>query len=139
MFRTALPGRVSGALSGLAAADYVTGTKVNTTRWSIYNGTGSQGLGLRRPSHVTVFIHFGSSQHDVIHSASGTQWHKILMEWTPSAMRIHRDGTLIRTITDASRTPDARHHVAMQLEAVKNSMSSTARMYVEYIRIFRRV
>ena len=54
-------------------------------------------------------------------------------------MRIYRDGVLARTITDVAAIPDSRHHLAIQLDAVKNWMSSTVRMYVEYVRIYRRV
>jgi beta-glucanase (GH16 family) len=204
----------------LADADYFTGSTVNTTRWSVYNGTGNQGHGVRRPSQVTVgngrliitarmvngvlysggianrtnrsygrfeflvrtdadpsaatsgtvltwpqsgsmyrdgendiyetgsyadrnpfysFIHYSSGQFNMIHYASATQWHKMVLEWSPSAMRIYRDSTLVRTITDATRIPDAKHHLSIQLDAIKSSMSGTVRMYVEYVRIYRRV
>jgi beta-glucanase (GH16 family) len=205
----------------LASADYFSGTKVDLTRWSVYNGTGNQGHGLRRPAQVTVsngrlvitarmingvlysgglahrtnraygrfefqvrtdadpsaatsgtiltwpesgsllrdgendiyetgaasgrnpfysFIHFGGTQqYNVVHAASATQWHTMVLDWDPSVMRIYRDGVLARTITNTSAIPDSRHHLAIQLDAVKNWMSSTVRMYVEYVRIYRRV
>ena len=205
----------------LASADYFTGTKVDLTRWNVYNGPGNQGHGLRRPAQVTVsngrlvitarmingvlnsgglahrtnraygrfeflvrtdadpsaatsgailtwpesgslwrdgendiyetgsaadrnpfysFIHFGGNlQYNIVHYASATQWHKMVLEWEPSAMRIYRDGILARTITDVAAIPDSRHHLTIQLDAVKNWMSSSVRMYVEYVRIYRRV
>jgi beta-glucanase (GH16 family) len=204
----------------LADADYFTGSTLSSARWSVYNGSGYRGNGVRRPSQVAVsngqlvitarmvngvlssgglanrtnraygrfefvvrtdadpseatagvvltwpesgsalrdgendiyetgsyadrnpfysFIHFGTQQYNVIHYANGTQWHKMVLEWEPNAMRIYRDGALIRTITDASRIPDARHHLCIQLDAYKTWMSSTVRMYLEYVRIYRRV
>jgi beta-glucanase (GH16 family) len=205
----------------LASADYFSGTRVDLTRWYVYNGIGNQGHGLRRPAQVTVsngrlvitarmingvlnsgglahrtnraygrfeflartdadpsaatsgailtwpesgslwrdgendiyetgsaadrnpfysFIHFGGNlQYNIVHYASATQWHKMVLEWEPSVMRIYRDGILVRTITNASAIPDSRHHLTIQLDAVKNWMSSTVRMYVEYVRIYRRV
>lgn len=210
----------AGAAWQLASADYFTGTKLDAAQWSVYNGVGNQGHGVRRPAQVTLsngslvitarmingvlhsgglahrtnraygrfeflvrtdadpsaatsatvltwpesanpirdgendiyetgsysdrnpfysFIHFGTQQYNVIHYADGTQWHRMVLEWEPSAMRVYRDGTLIRTITNAATIPDSRHHLAIQLDAVKSSMSSTVRMYVEYVRIYRRV
>lgn len=215
----ALPA-TAGAAWQLSSADYFTGTKLDTTKWSAYNGTGNQGYGVRRPAQVTLsngrlvltarmingvlhsgglahrtnraygrfeflvrtdadpsaatsgtiltwpesgnmlrdgendiyetgskstrnpfysFIHFGTQQYNVIHYASATQWHRMVLEWEPSAMRVYRDGALIRTITNAAAIPDSRHHLAIQLDAVKSWMSSTVRMYVEYVRIYRRV
>jgi len=214
------PAAPASAAWQLASADYFSGTKVDLTRWSVYNGTGNQGHGLRRPAQVTVsngrlvitarmingvlnsgglahrtnraygrfefqartdadpsaatsgtiltwpesgsllrdgendiyetgsassrnpfysFIHFGTQQYNVIHGASATQWHKMVLDWEPTVMRIYRDGVLVRTITNTSAIPDSRHHLAIQLDAVKNWMSSTVRMYVEYVRIYRRV
>jgi beta-glucanase (GH16 family) len=84
------------------------------------------------------FIHFSKGQYNLTHAASATAWHVMVMEWDPKTLRIYRDGRLIRSITDASRITDARHHLAIQLDAVKRSMRGRVRMYVEYVRIYRR-
>jgi hypothetical protein len=60
------------------------------------------------------------------------------MEWEPSAIRIYRDGALVWTLTDANAIPDVAHHMAIQLDAFKQSMSGTVRMQVDWIKIYKR-
>jgi beta-glucanase (GH16 family) len=91
----------------------------------------------RRPFYG--FIHFPGGQFSLLHDADASQWHTMVMEWSPSYMSIYRDGTLARRITDTSRIPDSYHHLAMAIDALKSSMSGTVRMYVEYAQIYRRV
>ena len=86
------------------------------------------------------FVHYGSTnkQYYFTHNADGTQWHTMAMEWEPTAIRIYRDGTLVWTLTDANAIPDVAHHLAIQLDAFKQSMSGTVRLQVDWIRIYKR-
>lgn len=84
------------------------------------------------------FVHFGTQQYNVVHRANGTRWHKMVMTWGPRAIRIYRDGRRIRKITDVAAIPDSRHHLAIQLDAVKGTMTGVVRMYVDDVRIYRR-
>jgi Glycosyl hydrolases family 16 len=206
----------------LVQSDDFNGTAVDTTKWSIYSGTGNAGYGLRAASALSVgsglltitaqmlngslvsggitnrfsqaygrfefrvrtdpdpslatsgvvltwpqsgnwpvdgendiyettldadrtpvrsFVHYGATnqQYWFMHTGlDGTQWHTMAMEWEPSAIRIYRDGVLDWTVTDASAIPDVAHHLSIQLDAFKQSMTGTVRLQVDWIRIYKR-
>jgi hypothetical protein len=87
------------------------------------------------------FIHYGATnkQYWFHHTgADGTQWHTMAMEWEPSAIRIYRDGALVWTVTDTVAIPDVAHHLAIQLDAFKGSMTGTVRLQVDWVRIYKR-
>jgi len=91
----------------------------------------------RNPYHT--FIHYGAnnSQYHFQHNADGSQWHTMAMEWDASAIRIYRDGALVWTLTDANAIPDVAHHLCIQLDAFRTSMSGTVRMYVDWVKIYQ--
>ncbi len=84
------------------------------------------------------FIHFGRRQYNMQHRVDAAQWHDMVMEWEPRWLRIYRDGTLVRTITDPGHIPHTPHHLVVQLDAVSHRLSTPVRMYVDYVRIYRR-
>ena len=100
---------------------------------------------LRSPgdrSEFYSFIHepFGSV-HDqvfVVHRADASQYHTMVMEWTPEWMTIERDGQIIKTIieNDDDLIPDVPHHVAMQLDAWDHELPSPVWMNVDYIKVW---
>lgn len=100
-------------------------TLLNTTRNPLY-----------------TFIHYGnssSSQKYFIHEGvDGSQWHHFAMEWEPTALRIYHDGALVWTVTDMYAIPDVAHHLVMQLDAFKPSLSGTVRLQVDDVRIYAR-
>lgn len=87
------------------------------------------------------FIHYDATnkqywfRHEGI---DGTQWHTMAMEWEPSAIRIYRDGALVWTVTDTAAIPDVAHHMAIQLDAFKPTMTGTVRLQVDWVRIYKR-
>jgi beta-glucanase (GH16 family) len=87
------------------------------------------------------FIHYDATnkqywfRHEGI---DGTQWHTMAMEWEPSAIRIYRDGALVWTVTDTAAIPDVAHHMAIQLDAFKQTMTGTVRLQVDWVRIYKR-
>jgi beta-glucanase (GH16 family) len=87
-----------------------------------------------------TFIHYGSTnkQYYFLHNADGTQWHTMAMEWEPTAIRMYRDGTLVWTLTDTAAIPDVAHHMAIQLDAFKTSMTGSVRLQVDWIKIYKR-
>jgi hypothetical protein len=90
---------------------------------------------------IRSFIHYGSTnkQYWFEHTGvDGTQWHTMAMEWEPSAIRIYRDGILAWTVTDTVAIPDVAHHLAIQLDAFKSSMTGTVRLQVDWVRIYKR-
>jgi hypothetical protein len=60
------------------------------------------------------------------------------MEWEPNAIRIYRDGALAWTLKDTNAIPDVAHHLTVQLDAFKKSMSGTVRLQVDWVRVYRR-
>lgn len=87
-----------------------------------------------------TFVHYSSSnqQYYYTHAADGTQWHTMAMEWTSTSIKIFRDGTLVWTLTNTAAIPDVAHHLAIQLDAFKNSMSGTVRLQVDWVKIYRK-
>lgn len=100
---------------------------------------------LKRPGdrhEFYTFIHepFGTKSDQVYipHHASATQWHTMVMEWTPGWIKIYRDGQLIRTVDDTADdlVPDNPHFLAIQLDAWKSSVNGTVRMQVDYAKVW---
>jgi beta-glucanase (GH16 family) len=87
------------------------------------------------------FVHYGATnrQYWFHHDEDGTQWHTMAMEWEPDAIRIYRDGVHVWTVTDAAAIPDVAHHVVMQLDAIKPTMTGVVRFQVDWMRIYERV
>lgn len=86
------------------------------------------------------FVHYGSDnrQYWFHHNIDGTQWHTFAMEWERTAIRIYRDGVHVWTLTDTNAIPDVAHHLSIQLDAFKKSMTGTVRLQVDWVRIYRR-
>lgn len=101
----------------------------------------------RSPFYTVVHKPFGSHSDHVIrvHNADGTKFQIMTMEWTPEGITIIREGpgganavdrwTLAETSEDL--IPDVPHHVTIQLDAWKQSMSSVVRMEVDYIEVYK--
>ncbi len=86
------------------------------------------------------------SQKDIqdyaTHSIDATQWHTYVMEWTPSSIKMFRDGQLIKmqtgadAITDPRKIPDVPHHVSLQLDALATrTLTQPVREYVDYVQV----
>jgi hypothetical protein len=89
---------------------------------------------------IRSFVHYGADnkQYWFHHGARGTVWHTIGMEWDPDAIRIYRDGTLVWTLTDKAAIPDVAHHLTIQLDAFKKSMTGSVRLQVNWVKIYKR-
>jgi hypothetical protein len=86
------------------------------------------------------FVHFGqqNSQRSHLHKADGAQWHTMAMDWSPSAIKVYRDGVLAWTVTDPNAIPKVAHHLCVQLDAFANRQLTTpVRMYVDWVRIYQ--
>jgi beta-glucanase (GH16 family) len=92
-------------------------------------------------SQFFSFIHFGStasSQYSIKHPADATQWHTMAMDWSQYAIKIYRDGALIRTITDPKAIPHVPHHLCIQLDALgAGKLTQRVRMAVDWVRIYQ--
>ncbi len=91
----------------------------------------------RNPFHT--YIHYGAnnSQYSFTEQADGTQWHIMAMEWSPSAIKMYRDDVLVWTLTDTNAIPDVYHHLCIQLDAFKDTMTGTVHMYVDWVKIYQ--
>jgi hypothetical protein len=59
------------------------------------------------------------------------------MDWSPSAIKIYRDGALVWTITDPAAIPDVPHHLCIQLDALgSGTLTQRVRMAVDWVRIY---
>jgi endo-1,3-1,4-beta-glycanase ExoK len=87
------------------------------------------------------FIHFGntaSTQHSYKHPADANQWHTMAMDWSQYAIKIYRDGALIRSITDPKAIPHVPHHLCIQLDALGGGkLTQRVRMAVDWVRIYQ--
>jgi beta-glucanase (GH16 family) len=94
--------------------------------------------GNRNPFHS--FVHYGATneQESVLHYADGSQWHDMAMEWDAKTIKIYRDGELVWTLSNAAAIPDVAHHMALQLDAAKPTMGGPVKMYVDYVRVYKR-
>jgi beta-glucanase (GH16 family) len=92
-------------------------------------------------SQFFSFIHYGntaSSQYSIKHPADATQWHTMAMDWSQYAIKIYRDGALIRTITDPKAIPHVPHHLCIQLDALgAGKLTQRVRMAVDWVKIYQ--
>jgi len=91
----------------------------------------------RNPFHT--FIHYGAdnNQYHFQHNADGTEWHTIAMEWTEDAIKIYRDGVIVYKLTDQKAIPHVPHHLCIQLDAFKTTMTGVVKMYVDWVKIYQ--
>ena len=89
---------------------------------------------------IKSFVHYGADnkQYWFHHTAGGAAWHTMAMEWDANAIRIYRDGILAWTLTDKAAIPDVAHHMSIQLDAFKKSMSGTVKLEVLWVKIYKR-
>jgi hypothetical protein len=86
------------------------------------------------------FVHYGqrNSQRSFVQNADATQWHTMAMDWSPTAIKVYRDGVLVWTLTDPGAIPHVAHHLCIQLDALaKRQLATPVRMYVDYVRIYK--
>jgi hypothetical protein len=86
------------------------------------------------------FVHYGqnNSQRYHFHNADAAQWHTMAMDWSPTSIRIYRDGALVWTVTDPNAIPRTPHHLCIQLDAFANrQLKAPVRMYVDWVRIYQ--
>ncbi len=88
------------------------------------------------------FIHkpYGTvhDQDYTVHSADASQWHTMVMEWSPDSLVLYRDGVAVKTIneTSADLIPDNPHFLAIQLDAWKGSVPSAVWMQLDYVKVW---
>lgn len=91
------------------------------------------------------FQHSGPTQQAWLpHYADGTQWQTMTMEWTPSQIRIVREGPgqktwteqIVKEKSDDDVIPDVPHRLHIQLDNWKNSSPNTIRMEVDWVEIY---
>jgi beta-glucanase (GH16 family) len=84
-------------------------------------------------------IHYGTSantQFTFVHEADASSWHIMSMEWTSDYIKIYRDSSLVWTLTDKNAIPRVNHHLCIQLDAFKPSISKPVHMFVDWVKIY---
>lgn len=91
----------------------------------------------RDPFHT--FIHYGASNSQLhyIHDADGKEWHTIMCEWLPDKLTIFRDGVQVYTVDVVYAIPQVPHHLCIQLDALKTTMTGVVKMYVDWVKIYQ--
>ena len=86
--------------------------------------------------------------------AASTNYHTVVMEWTPWSLQTSVDGVVINTwgegregyanspkITNPKHIPDWPHHVTFQLDALKSTPfpdnTQTVHHYVDYVKVYK--
>ncbi|HVW17237.1 MAG TPA: glycoside hydrolase family 16 protein, partial [Solirubrobacteraceae bacterium] len=89
-------------------------------------------------SWFSSFVHYGADnrQYWFGHDADATQWHQMVMDWTPSAIRFYRDGVLEGTVTDPAAIASTPHHLCIQLDAQAQRMGASVRMQVDDVAVY---
>ncbi|MDR1585285.1 MAG: family 16 glycosylhydrolase [Prevotellaceae bacterium] len=93
----------------------------------------------RRESFHT-YIHYGAdnNQYHKDHKFNVKEWRVVTMEWEAEWIKIYVDGELQWTLTDKNAIPDVPHHLCIQLDAFKKTMTGSTRMQVDWVKIYRR-
>ena len=65
------------------------------------------------------------------------EWHIVAMEWTADAVRIYIDGHLKWKLLDVNAIVHKPHHLCIQLDAFKPTMTSESFMYVDWVKIYQ--
>ena len=88
-----------------------------------------------------TFIHYGTAantQYHFAHVADATQWHIIAMEWEEKELQMYRDNQLVWTLRDVIAIPDVPHHLCIQLDAFRKSMTGIVKMHVDWVKIYQK-
>lgn len=132
-FRVKTETDVSSATSGVVL------TWPKSERWPVdgENDIYETGTGSTRGSFHT-FIHYGAdnSQFHFEHKVDASEWHIVAMVWTKDSMDIYRDGQMVYKLTDTNAIPKVAHHLCIQLDAFKPTMTGTVRMFVDWVKIY---
>lgn len=72
-----------------------------------------------------------------IYEIDAKEWHVVAMEWEEHVMRIYIDGQLKFRLTDPQDFPHELHHLCIQLDAFKPTMTGSTKMYVDWVKIYQ--
>lgn len=90
------------------------------------------------------YVHYGGvsggstdEQYRTVQNADGSQWHTIVMDWSPSSLNLYRDGSLVSHLSDKAAIPDAAHKLCIQLDARSDRpLTQPIRMYVDFVKVY---
>lgn len=71
------------------------------------------------------------------YAIDATQWHIVTMIWKADAIRIYVDDKLKWKLSDPDAIVDKPHHLCIQLDAFKPTMTGISRMYVDWVKIYQ--
>ena len=84
-----------------------------------------------------TFVHYGAdnSQEWLTHTADGTQWQVMAMEWTPERITMFRNGVFAGQVVNPDAIPHVPHHMTVQLDAWTDVMEGPVRMEVDWVQV----
>lgn len=103
--------------------------------------TGHNNGATRTPFYSYIHHHkatWGGDQTRIVHEANGQEWHVMRMDWSPTHIKVYRDGVFAGQVTNVDDIPNEPHHMTIQLDAFKNGpLPHPIRMYVDWIRVYK--
>jgi hypothetical protein len=136
VFRVRTEADPTGTMSGEVFTWPVTQSVPQYTESDVY----STGQVVDNHAVFSSFVHFDAQNLQKVfhHNADPTQWHTMVMDWTPDRLDVLRDGALVWSIADRRVIPDVLQHVSIQLDARTGArLRRPVRMLVDYVRIYR--
>lgn len=101
----------------------------------------------RDPFFTVIHKPYGAVNDHIVHNhnADGTQFQTMTMEWRPDGITITREGPgyagsferWVQPETDEDWIPDVAHHLTIQLDAWKYSISAPVRMEVDFAEVYQ--
>lgn len=80
-----------------------------------------------------------NSWSGVRHNFDAKEWHVVAMEWMKNYIKIYVDGELKWTLSDSTLIADKPHHLCIQLDAFKPTMTKVSQMYIDWVKIYQPV
>ncbi len=101
----------------------------------------------RDPFYTVIHKPFGTYTDHIVHNhnADASQFQTMTMEWKPDGINIIREGPgfagtveqWFQPETPEDWIPDVPHHITIQLDAWKQSMSGTVLMEVDFVEVYQ--
>ncbi len=87
----------------------------------------------------TTYIHYDikNYQKQFIHNVDAKEWHTVAMEWSEDEIKMYVDGNCHWVLRDKEAIPDVAHHICIQLDAFRTSMTGETKMYVDWVKIYQ--
>ena len=106
-------------------------------RWEVRVRTDADASGVMNGRVFTA----GSGSSHIIYDtgATGTAWHTMAVEWTPTSVKYFTDGALVRTVDETDGgdvVPDVAHTLSIRYNAGAGTLPTNVTMQVDYVKVW---